>query len=342
MDQRRADAFLQLLDPEPTDAAEPADTADPGDAADPTDPAGGPANDNPAGERDSGSGSGDRVGGTASEHGLIGDHANEFRGNAGPVKNIHETTDADDGPAAGGGSGADNPDPDRAGTGAGAPGAGAVPDAGAPGAGHTGRRGTIDIRIDLGALIGLTNEPAHIPGWGPITADIARSIALEPTAEHQWRYTITHPNTGAILANGLTKRRPNTRQTQWVTSRNPVCIFPGCRTPATSCDLDHTHPHSQGGPTLTQNLAPLCRHDHQVKHTPGWTLTTQPHGYTWTTPHHHTYTTNRDNTDGDTDHGHGGGSGDGSDGSDGRDSGNDTGHRDRGSNGHEPGPTDNP
>ncbi|MFV0258041.1 MAG: HNH endonuclease signature motif containing protein, partial [Acidimicrobiales bacterium] len=64
-----------------------------------------------------------------------------------------------------------------------------------------------------------------------------------------------------------------------------------CRTPATSCDLDHTHPHSQGGPTLTQNLAPLCRHDHQGKHTPGWTLTPQPHGYTWTTPHHHTYTT---------------------------------------------------
>ncbi|MFV0257748.1 MAG: HNH endonuclease, partial [Acidimicrobiales bacterium] len=64
-------------------------------------------------------------------------------------------------------------------------------------------------------------------------------------------------------------------------------------------------------PTLTQNLAPLCRHDHQVKHTPGWTLTTQPHGYTWTTPHHHPYTTPTDASDG-------GGGGDGSAGDRGR------------------------
>jgi hypothetical protein len=62
--------------------------------------------------------------------------------------------------------------------------------------------------------------------------------------------------------------------------------------PATDCDLDHTQAWAEGGPTEIGNLAPLCRHDHRLKHQANWQLQPISSGrYTWTSPHGHTYTT---------------------------------------------------
>ena len=73
--------------------------------------------------------------------------------------------------------------------------------------------------------------------------------------------------------------------------RNPACTGPGCRRPATRCDLDHVIPYDQGGKTCECNLHPACRHDHQAKQAPGWTVTcNQPGTLTWTTPGNRTHT----------------------------------------------------
>ncbi len=74
--------------------------------------------------------------------------------------------------------------------------------------------------------------------------------------------------------------------------RNPTCTAPGCRRPATHCDLDHVTPYDRGGRTCECNLGPACRRDHQTKQTPGWTLTTpSPGTLTWTTPGNRSHTT---------------------------------------------------
>ena len=74
--------------------------------------------------------------------------------------------------------------------------------------------------------------------------------------------------------------------------RNPACTGPGCRRPATRCDLDHTIPYDQGGLTCLCNIGPACRHDHRCKQVPGWTLTQPTPGYfTWTTPGNRSRTT---------------------------------------------------
>ncbi len=150
-------------------------------------------------------------------------------------------------------------------------------------------RPLVDIRLGLDTLIGLNQTPGHIPGWGPVIADIARQTALQQ--QHgQWRITLTDPDTGATLWNGTTRRRPTATQTRWTQTTQPTCIFPTCRMPATDCDIDHTTDHQHGGPTHTTNLAPLCRHDHTLKHKPGWKLRPTPNGtHQWTTPHGHTY-----------------------------------------------------
>jgi hypothetical protein len=154
----------------------------------------------------------------------------------------------------------------------------------------TGSRGTVEIQVDLKTLAGLSQNPGTIPGWGPVISDIALQIAGKP--DHQWQITVTDPDSVQPLWAGVTRRRPDTTQQRLVQAQNPSCVFPGCRMPAVDCDLDHTTAWAQGGPTRVDNLAPLCRHDHRVKHEAGWRLKkTGPNQHTWTSPLGHTYTT---------------------------------------------------
>jgi hypothetical protein len=75
-------------------------------------------------------------------------------------------------------------------------------------------------------------------------------------------------------------------------ARDRRCRFPGCRTPATRCDLDHNDPWP-AGTTNCDNLCCLCRHHHRLSHqAPGWTMHRLPGGgLAWTTPSGDTITT---------------------------------------------------
>ena len=150
----------------------------------------------------------------------------------------------------------------------------------------------VDLRVDLETLTGLAEHPGELAGYGPVIADIARHIAAtQPHAE--WRYTITHPDTGRPLTTGTTRRRPTPAQRRSVQARQPTCIFPGCRMPATGCDLDHRTPWSQQHSTSASGLDPLCRFHHvTVRHRIGWTRQPLPTGdHLWTSPLGHLYTT---------------------------------------------------
>ena len=157
---------------------------------------------------------------------------------------------------------------------------------GTPGAG-----GGVDIITDLVSLAGLSDASGDLNGYGPVIADIARQVA-DQQQDTKWPWTITHPDTGQPLHTGITRRRPNTRQQRIARTRNRSCVFPGCRMPSTQCDLDHTKPWAEGGPTEIDNLAPLCRYHHNIKHRHGWTYTTLPNGdHLFTSKTGHTYTT---------------------------------------------------
>ena len=69
--------------------------------------------------------------------------------------------------------------------------------------------------------------------------------------------------------------------------RDLTCVFPWCTRPAEACDLDHVIPYSEGGPTASDNIAPLCRRHHRLKtHHGGWGYTVlEPGSYLWSSPH---------------------------------------------------------
>jgi hypothetical protein len=162
------------------------------------------------------------------------------------------------------------------------------------GTGHTTRdRGVVHMTVDLDTLTGLTEHPGDLNGFTPIISDIARQIATDqPDAE--WRYTVTDSETGQPITTGITSRRPTVSQRREVETRDRTCVFPGCRMPATDCDLDHTTTWAEGGSTASGNLATLCRSDHRLRHN-GWSYRTMPNGgHQWTSPLGHTSTTWKD------------------------------------------------
>ena len=134
------------------------------------------------------------------------------------------------------------------------------------------QRPEISVVMSLPDLLGVTDHPAHIPGLGPIPADVARTLAADAT----WRAWISEAS-GAIVATGSTGYTPTAAVSRVVRAREPECRMPGCRRPASRCDLDHTIAYP-AGPTSPTNLGPLCRRHHVLKTHMGWVLEPQEAG----------------------------------------------------------------
>ncbi len=71
---------------------------------------------------------------------------------------------------------------------------------------------------------------------------------------------------------------------------NPTCIWPGCHTTATNCQIDHLHEHQHEGRTRPGNGAPLCGRHNRHKHNHHYRIHRDPTGtYTITRPDHTTF-----------------------------------------------------
>jgi hypothetical protein len=150
-----------------------------------------------------------------------------------------------------------------------------------------GQRPAIHVTVSISTLLGCDNQPAHLDGYGPITAATARRIATDPTGT--WRRLLTD-DTGQLLDYGRRSYRPPANLTNHIITRDKTCTFPGCRRPARLSDLDHHEPFGNGGSTDAANIAALCGRHHNAKHHTSWHITRQPDGTTtWTSPTQHHY-----------------------------------------------------
>ncbi|MGH3823856.1 MAG: HNH endonuclease signature motif containing protein, partial [Pseudonocardiaceae bacterium] len=68
-------------------------------------------------------------------------------------------------------------------------------------------RAGVEVRVGLGTLLGRDEHPGEVAGWGPVPAQIARTMVTAQRAA-QWRYAITDA-TGQLLLAGITRRRPH-------------------------------------------------------------------------------------------------------------------------------------
>ena len=150
------------------------------------------------------------------------------------------------------------------------------------------------ITIPWDTLTGIANDPGSLKGFGPISADQARTMALDLLQNGSWRCAAVDDHHNTLLGLGrrtyTTRYRPGTHLRRYTSALyGQQCAFPTCTTHAHHCDYDHLHPHAKGGVTCACNGIPLCRRCHRLKTTglidvqPS-TDPTHPHGtLIWTT-----------------------------------------------------------
>jgi hypothetical protein len=145
------------------------------------------------------------------------------------------------------------------------------------------RRGTVTITMTLQTLTGVTNDPAVIPGWGPVLAEIARTVALDQDTTPSGEYALTDHH-GQLLHCGPIRRRPYAQDQRFTRLRDLTCRAPNCRRPAAACDIDHRTAYASGGPSDHHNLELLCV-NHRLKHEKHLTLHHCGNGaYEWRAP----------------------------------------------------------
>jgi hypothetical protein len=140
----------------------------------------------------------------------------------------------------------------------------------------------VTVTVPVLSLLGVTDEPAELDGYGPIDAETARRLAGHAPSLQR---LLVHPETGAALSYGRTSYRVGADLAGYLRVRDGRCRFPGCARPAHRADLDHATDWARGGATDADNLAHLCRSHHRLKHESGWRVAHEPGGVMrWTSP----------------------------------------------------------
>ncbi|UXA08215.1 HNH endonuclease [Mycobacterium sp. SMC-2] len=142
---------------------------------------------------------------------------------------------------------------------------------------------TIHVIASQDTLDGGQAPACEINADGLITpeliTELAKSAKLVP---------LVHPGC-APPEPGYT---PSKALADFVRARDLTCRWPGCDVPAGNCQLDHTIPYANGGPTHAGNIKCYCPTHHLLKTFWGWTeqqladgtlILTSPSGQTYVT-----------------------------------------------------------
>ena len=145
-----------------------------------------------------------------------------------------------------------------------------------------GVQGLVNVTVPVLTLMGLSEEPGTLNGFGPIDAETARRVAA--TAKSFTRILI-HPETSVVLSVGKTRYKVPADLKKWLEIRDGTCRFPGCTRGARHSEIDHTHDWQYGGETRWDNLAHLCKRGHRLKTESGWGVQQGIDGVMhWTSP----------------------------------------------------------
>ncbi|MGN7147829.1 HNH endonuclease signature motif containing protein [Arthrobacter sp. SAFR-179] len=145
-------------------------------------------------------------------------------------------------------------------------------------------RADVLVMVPVFSLLGQTDEPAVLDGFGPIPASMARKLVADG-AESFYR-VLVDPRDGAPLEIGRQRYRLPETIKQWIRMRDGKCTFPGCSNHTPDNDTDHLTAWEHGGTTGTNNLAQLCPKHHRLKHARPWIPDPATHNGPpgWTSP----------------------------------------------------------
>ena len=160
-------------------------------------------------------------------------------------------------------------------------------------------RTQLRVHMSADTLLGLDDNSCELAGYGPITAQQARRLALD-SATTTLRRVFTDPADDTVMFLDAGSYRFTRTQTEAIATLHPISTFPGATTAASKCDTDHRAPYQFAaaggtdppGQTVVPNAQPLRRQHHRLRTHLNWTPVTDPHDphtITWTSPHGRTY-----------------------------------------------------
>ena len=145
-------------------------------------------------------------------------------------------------------------------------------------------RAQVLVTVPVLSLLGATDEPAVLDGYGPIPPSMARRLIADGAGS--FHRVLTDPRDGAPLEIGRTSYRLTTAQRQWLRLRDGRCPFPGCGNHSLDNEADHLLAWADGGTTGITNLGQPCPKHHRLKHASAWTPAgaSKDHPPGWTSP----------------------------------------------------------
>ncbi len=150
--------------------------------------------------------------------------------------------------------------------------------------------GEANVTVPASVILGVSNVPGELTGYGAITAEVSRELARD----RLMRRLVTNPVDGSFLAADTATYRPSAVLRRHIQLRDGTCRFKTCDRPSLVCDLDHSKRHPDGR-TCEGNMGPFCERHHIFKHALDGALAhlkqPNPGTFVWTMPTGHVYTT---------------------------------------------------
>ncbi|WP_406634118.1 DUF222 domain-containing protein [Pseudarthrobacter quantipunctorum] len=145
-------------------------------------------------------------------------------------------------------------------------------------------RAQVLVTVPIVALMGVTDEPAMLDGFGPIPPSMARDLVAN--GADSFHRVLVDPRDGAPLEIGRTSYRVTKAMRNWLRMRDGKCPFPGCNNNSLDNEADHLLAWQHGGTTGISNLGQPCPKHHKLRHSSGWTPTPATHNEPpgWTSP----------------------------------------------------------
>jgi hypothetical protein len=110
--------------------------------------------------------------------------------------------------------------------------------------------------------------PAHVDGYGPVPAPVAREWLADPDTKVWIRRLYAGAGGHALVAMDSARRRFAGNLRRFITIRDQRCRTPWCDAPIRH--MDHAERHADGGPTTVGNSQGLCEACNHAKEAPGW------------------------------------------------------------------------
>ncbi|WP_019135952.1 HNH endonuclease [Cellulomonas massiliensis] len=137
---------------------------------------------------------------------------------------------------------------------------------------------TVNLVISDSALLGSGSEPAVVHGYGPVPAQVARTmVAHGLDADAAWLRRLYATPEGDLVAASSRRRFHRDGLSGLLRARDQgICRMPYCDAPARH--VDHVRPAASGGPTSADNAQGLCEACNLAKEVAGLRARVEPGG----------------------------------------------------------------